>query len=135
LFRIGILCLQAGRELSRSLFPHGVDVVNVGGRRWERSTLDGIYAMVLAFALVMMTTVSILSFQGIPYEPAMVSSLSALSNAGPVYGAGPDAGQPWPALTSFSPISLGALSLAMILGRIELLALFSLLNIAYWRSR
>ena len=91
--------------------------------------------MVLAFVLVLASTVCALSLQDIGFEPAVIASLAALSNAGPVYGAGPDAGQPWLALSSFPAISLSALSVAMILGRIELLALFSLLNIAYWRSR
>ncbi|HSM43254.1 MAG TPA: potassium transporter TrkG [Afifellaceae bacterium] len=134
-FRVGILLLQSGRELSRSLFPHGVDVISVGGRRWNRPAVDSLYTMVLAFVLVLASTVCALSLQDIGFEPAVIASLAALSNAGPVYGAGPDAGQPWLALSSFPAISLSALSVAMILGRIELLALFSLLNIAYWRSR
>lgn len=134
-FRVGILLLQSGRELSRSLFPHGVDVINVGGRRWTRTSIDSLYTMVLAFVLVLASTVCVLSLQDIGFESAMIASLAALSNIGPVYGAGPDAGQPWVALTTFPAISLSALSVAMVLGRIELLALFSLLNIAYWRSR
>jgi trk system potassium uptake protein TrkH len=135
LFRVGILAAQGARELSLSLFPHGVDPLVVGGRRWDREILQGIYAMVLVFAVVMVGTMAVLSYQGIPFEPAMIASISAMSNAGPIFGAGPDAGQPWPSLSSFPPASLVALSVAMILGRIELLALFSVLNFAYWRSR
>jgi len=135
LFRIGILSAQAVRELSLSLFPHGVDPLAVGGRRWERYALQGIYAMVLAFALALALTVAVLSYQGLAFEPSLIAAIAALSNAGPVYGAGPDAGQPWPALTALPPASLAALSAAMVLGRIELLAMFSILNFAYWRSR
>ncbi len=135
LFRIGILCGQAIRELSLSLFPHGVNPLSVGGRRWDRNALQGIYAMVLAFALTLAITVAILSYQGLPFEPSVIAAIAALSNAGPVYGAGPDAGQPWPALTAFPPASLAALSGAMILGRIELLAMLAIVNVAYWRSR
>lgn len=134
LFRVGILMAQAARELSLSLFPHGIDPLVIGGRRWDREILQGIYAMVLVFAIVMVGTVAVLSYQGVPFEPAMIASISALSNAGPVFGAGPDAVQPWPSLSSFPEASLVALSIAMILGRIELLALFSVINFAYWRS-
>lgn len=135
LFRVGVLSAQAGRELSLSLYPHGIEPLIIGGRRWDREPLQGIYAMVLAFALVLAATVAVLSYQGLQFEPAMMASISALSNAGPVYGAGPDAGQPWPPLSAFPAASLTALSIAMVLGRIELLALFSIINFAYWRTR
>lgn len=135
MFRVGILCAQSVRELSLSLFPHGVDPLNVGGRRWQSDALQGVYAMVLAFVLVFALTVAVLSYQDLAFEPAIMAGISALSNAGPVYGAGPDALQPWPPLSSFGSASLAALSGAMILGRIELLAFFSIINVAYWRSR
>lgn len=135
LFRVGILCVQSVRELSLSLFPHGVNPLNVGGKRWDADSLQGIYAMILAFVLVFMLTVSVLAFQGLAFEPTLMAGIAALSNAGPVYGAGPEAQQPWPPLSSFGSVSLIALSVAMILGRIEVLAFFSLLNLAYWRTR
>ena len=135
MFRVGILCAQSARELSLSLFPHGVDPLTVGGRRWEPNALQGIYAMVLAFALVLAITVAVLSYQGLAFEPAIMAGIAALSNAGPLYGAGPDAEQPWTSLSSFGSASLAALSAAMILGRIELLAFFSVVNLTYWRSR
>ena len=135
MFRVGILCAQSVRELSLSLFPHGVEPLNVGGRRWQADALQGIYAVVLVFVLVLGLTVAVLSYQGLAFEPTIVAGIAALSNAGPVYGAGPDAQLPWPPLSSFGSASLAALSGAMIMGRVEVLVFFSVINLTYWRSR
>ena len=134
MFRVGILCAQSARELSLSLFPHGVEPLNVGGRRWQADALQGIYAVVLAFVLVLGLTVAVLSYQGLAFEPTIMAGIAALSNAGPVYGAGPDAQLPWPPLSSFGSASLAALSGAMIMGRVEVLVFFSVINLTYWRS-
>ena len=85
---------QSVRELSLSLFPHGVEPLNVGGRRWQPDALQGIYAVVLAIVIVLALTVAVLSVQGLAFEPTIMAGIAALSNAGPVYGAGPDAQAP-----------------------------------------
>ena len=79
----------------------------------------------MVFAILAM----LISLSGVATDTAMLAGLAALSNTGPVlavadsggYGALPVAAQFW-------------LAVAMILGRIELLALFTLVNPAYWRN-
>jgi trk system potassium uptake protein len=134
LFRMGVLLVHSERELSRSLFPHGVQKMHFGGRSW-RTGVQAIYAMVLSALLVLTATVLVLSFSGMSFAPAVTASVAALSNVGPIYGAGPEPGLPWPPVGQAPGPALVALSVAMIVGRVEVLALFGVLNVSYWRRR
>jgi Trk-type K+ transport system membrane component len=135
MFRIGVLLRQGERELSKSLFPHGVKTTRAGGHIWIDDDVRGIYAMVVASVLVLAFTSTGLALAGLPFAPATAAALAAFSNIGPLYGAGPIAGEPWPALSGLPAHGLGFLGIAMVAGRIEVLALFGVLNIAYWRNR
>jgi trk system potassium uptake protein TrkH len=135
MFRIGVLLRQAERELSKSLFPHGVKATRAGGHVWTDDNVRGIYAMVVASVMVLAFTSVSLALAGLPFAPAIAAALAAFSNIGPLYGAGPIAADPWPALSGLSAYGLWFLGFAMVAGRIEVLALFGVLNIAYWRNR
>ena len=135
MFRVGVLLRQAERELSKSLFPHRIKTTRAGGHVWIDDDVRGIYAMVVASVLVLAFTSAGLALAGLPFAPATAAALAAFSNIGPLYGAGPIAAEPWPALSSLPAHGLGFLGIAMIAGRIEVLALFGVLNIAYWRNR
>ncbi|HEX2255443.1 MAG TPA: potassium transporter TrkG, partial [Afifellaceae bacterium] len=134
LFRVGVLIVHAERELARSLFPHGVQKIRFGGHQW-RGGVQAIYAMVLSAVLVLTAALLVLSFSGMAFAPAVTAGVAALSNVGPIYGAGPDPAAPWPPIAALPAPALVTLGVAMILGRVEILALFAVLNIAYWRRR
>ena len=135
MFRIGVLLRHAERELSKSLFPHGVKTTRAGGHVWIGDDVRGIYAMVVASILVLAFTGASLALAGLPFAPAITAALAAFSNIGPLYGAGPVAAEPWPALSALPVHGLWFLGIAMVAGRIEVLAFFGVLNIAYWRNR
>ena len=135
MFRVGVLLRQAERELSKSLFPHGVKTTRAGGHVWIDDDVRGIYAMVVGSVLVLAFTSVSLALAGLPFAPATAAALAAFSNIGPLYGAGPIAAEPWPALSDLPAHGLVFLGIAMVAGRIEVLALFGVLNIAYWRNR
>jgi trk system potassium uptake protein TrkH len=135
MFRVGVLLRQAERELSKSLFPHGVKMARAGGHVWIDEDVRGICAMVVASVLILAFTGAGLALAGLPFAPAIAAAIAAFSNIGPLYGAGPIAAEPWPALSDLPAYGLGFLGIAMVVGRIEVLALFGVLNIAYWRNR
>ena len=134
LFRLGVLIVHAERELGRSLFPHGVQKIRFGGHQW-RGGVQAIYTMVLSAVLVLTAAILVLSFSGMAFAPAITAGVAALSNVGPIYGAGPDPAAPWPPVAALSAPALVTLGVAMVLGRVEIVALFAVLNIAYWRRR
>ena len=131
LFRVYALAKHGAREMSRLSHPSSV---GGSGRRARRIRRQGariafIFFMlfVLALALVTLTLAAV----GVEFEPAMTLAAAALSNTGPLIRAAP--AQP------IEPSSLGPavkliLSGAMVLGRLEMLAIVALLNPRLWRS-
>ena len=110
-------------------------MARAGGHVWIDEEVRGIYAMVVASVLILAFTGAGLALAGMPFAPAIAAAIAAFSNIGPLYGAGPIAAEPWPALSDLPAYGLGFLGIAMVVGRIEVLALFGVLNVAYWRNR
>jgi trk system potassium uptake protein len=81
----------------------------------------------MAIAVVMMA----LGMAGIAFEPAMVLAISALSNTGPLATLAVQEPLSWTILGADAKAVLAA---AMVLGRLETLAIIALLNPEFWRS-
>ena len=97
--------------------------------------MEAIYDMLLAAILVLTAAILVLSFSGMAFAPAVTAPVAALSNVGLTYGAGPQPPAPWPPIAALPAPALATLGVAMVLGRVEVLAIFAVLNIAYWRRR
>lgn len=85
----------------------------------------------MLFALSITGVMLLLAFTGVQFETAMVLAVSALSTTGPLA-----------TVAAETPISYGGipdsakmvLAAAMVLGRLEALAIIALLNPEFWRS-
>ena len=85
----------------------------------------------MLFALSMTFVTLVLTFTGVGFEEAMVLAVSALSTTGPLVHAAAE-----------TPIMLGQLSSAakltlcgaMVVGRLETLAIIAMFNPALWRD-
>ena len=77
----------------------------------------------------------ILSLAGLSFSASLLAAVSALSNIGPAYEyiavTGDVAHAPYSELENFAQITL---AYVMIAGRLEILALLSLINFAYWQN-
>ena len=81
----------------------------------------------MSIAVVMLA----LSLTGQPFEQAMVFTVSALSTTGPLAAIAADTPLFYTDLDSVAKLILAA---AMVLGRLETLAIIALLNPSLWRS-
>ena len=81
----------------------------------------------MSVALVMLA----LSLTGLSFESAMVFTISALSTTGPLAAVAAQDAQSYAGLGSVAKMILAA---AMVLGRLETLAIIALFNPALWRS-
>jgi len=133
LYRLAVISKQSLRELTRILHPHGVSSMRAVGRDYNIQTMKSIWAMFVVYLSLVATIALVLGLLGIEFHLSFLTSVAMLSNAGPVVTAG--LGEE--GLLFFSTAS-GAIKLvlvcAMILGRVEILVLLSLGNLAYWRS-
>ncbi len=72
-----------------------------------------------------------LSLAGLDFDAALAFAIAALSTTGPVVAIAADEPLSYAAL---APAAKAVLCVAMIVGRLETLALIALLNPAYWRG-
>ena len=127
--RMLILLKQARREMTRIVHPRAVQPVRLG----ERVVDNRMIFSVLAFMLVYGATVITLSMVLLLTDLDMVTAFSAVLAS--VHCMGPGLGLLGPAsnyavLTDFQ---LWICTLAMLLGRLEILSFMALLTPAFWR--
>lgn len=143
LLRVYALARHGERELERIVHPHST---GGGGAMARRLRGEGAY---LAFIFFMLFAVSIavvillISLSRIEIETATILSIAALTNTGPLAGAIPlvpafessagIASAPWEGWSGLAPATKAVLAGAMIVGRIETLAVIVVFTPDFWR--
>mgnify|MGYP003971795231 CR=1 FL=1 len=125
-----VLFKQAQRELLRLSHPHGIRLLRLGKVRVENPVVWSVWSFFFLLILVLAAVALALAFFGLAPEAAVAAAVLSISNAGPFLQAVA------PGAPSYADMPDGAklvLSFAMLAGRVELLALLSLMNPAYWR--
>lgn len=143
LLRVYALARHGEREMQRIVHP---SAVSGGGRIARRLRREGAYLAFIFFMLFAMSiavVVSLVSFQSVEFETATILSIAALTNTGPLAGAIPltpafegtagVASAPWEGWSGLPSFTKAVLAGAMILGRIETLAILALFSPEFWR--
>ncbi|WP_022706605.1 MULTISPECIES: potassium transporter TrkG [Paracoccus] len=143
LLRVYALARHGEREMERIIHPSSV---SGGGRIARRLRREGAYLafiFFMLFATSIAVVVSLVSIHQIEFETATILSIAALTNTGPLAGAIPltpafegtagIASAPWEGWSGLPDFTKGVLAIAMIMGRIETLALLALLSPEFWR--
>ena len=117
------------RELERIAQPHGI--VGAGGRlrglRREGAFIA--WAFMMLFMVTLLAIVLALTLTGMSFHHALAAAVAALSNTGPALAMVSDTGDGFEVL---GPWARSVLVVAMILGRVETLAVIALLNPDSW---
>jgi trk system potassium uptake protein len=130
LLRVYAILRHSERELGRLVLPSSLGGSGAEARRIRR---QGAYIAWIAFVLFLLSLLVVMflvSLFGTSFETAMILSIAALTTTGPLA----DVAATQPVL--FSDLSAGAravLAFAMVLGRLETLALIALFNPDFWR--
>lgn len=130
MFRTLLLVRQAQREMKQIVHPSAVLPVRVGGQVIP----ERIIASVLAFIFLYLLTIAVLTFllllSGMELVPAFSSIVASLNNLGPGIGpTGPAGNYQW-----LSDFQTWICTVAMLLGRLELLSVIVLFSLAFWRK-
>ena len=131
LLRVYALYRHGAREVERLIHPSSVGGAGAAERRLRRQGARLAWIFFMIFALTICLTMLALSFAGLGFEAATVLTVSALSNTGPLAGFASGAPVAWSGLGAFAQAVLAA---AMVLGRLETLAIIALLNPDFWRN-
>lgn len=131
LLRIYALYRHSERELHRLVNPSSVGGGGGDARRIRRQGAYISWVFFMLFALSIAATMIALSLTGVQFETAMVLAVSALSTTGPLA----DVAAESPILLSGIPDTAKIiLAIAMVLGRLETLAIIALFNPEIWRN-
>ncbi|SFE77432.1 TrkH family potassium uptake protein [Roseivivax sediminis] len=131
LLRVFILYITGRRELELLIHPHSIGRAGLLSRRTRREGAFIAWVFFMIFALTMMVIVLALAATGLRFEPAFVVAVAGLTNAGPLIALGTE--MPI-ALAQYGAETRLVFALAMVLGRLEVLALVVMLMPDLWRD-
>lgn len=131
LLRVAGLYRHATEELQRLVHPSAVAGVFGGKRQVARDGAFLAWVSFMLFALAIAFFCGALTATGTGFEDALVLTLAGLTNTGPLTETVPGLMTPWPGLDSAERVILG---FAMIVGRLETLAILALLLPDAWRN-
>ncbi len=130
MIRAIILYRQIYRDLVRMLHPHAVVPLKVGGYPVSEAVMLG----VLSYFFIWIATLSIatlaLAGSGLDLMTGFSAAVASLSNIGPgLHQVGPAAN-----FASLSDAQTWICTVAMLLGRLEILSVLVLFTPAFWRK-
>ncbi|MCF6443276.1 TrkH family potassium uptake protein [Nereida sp. MMG025] len=131
LLRVYALYKHGLREMTRLVHPNSVSGAAGGARHIRREGAFIAWIFFMLFALSLAFIMLALSWSGLTFETSMALSVAALSTTGPLANVATDAPIAYSGLPNTAKMILSA---AMVLGRLETLAIIALLNPEFWRS-
>lgn len=131
LLRVFALYLNGKRELEKLVHPSSVNRAGAESRRVQRNGAFIAWIFFMLFALTLALLTMLLALSDISFQEALVLSVAGLSTTGPLT-----------VLAMETPISMAELSAyaksvfcaAMVLGRLETLAIIALMTPDLWRK-
>ena len=129
--RAVMLFKTVGREIRHLLHPRSVNSVRFEGKQVDGATLKGVSSYFALYIICILAICLILSLEPFDLETNLSATLACFNNIGPGLAAvGPASNY-----AAYSPLSKLVLSLAMLLGRLEIYPLLLTLSPATWMKQ
>ena len=130
-FRIQILYQFISNQLKKIIYPRGVFLI-----KYEKSNIDdkfmsSIISFIYLYIIIFFVITALLSISGLDFVTAISGAATSISNVGP--GIGENIG-PNGNFSQLNDLSKWILSLAMIMGRLEIFAILILFIPSFWRK-
>jgi trk system potassium uptake protein len=129
-FRVQVALRFLGREIRRIGNPSTVDPVKYGGRTVGEDVLNAVVMFVSGYIAIIGLLSTAMTLTGVDPVSALFAVWQAMGNIG--YGFGPLMERTG-TFVDFPPAAIAIMSLAMILGRLGLVALLLLVLPSFWR--
>ena len=130
LLRFFILKNHLFSETAKMVYPSQVRI-STSRMSFNSSAVLKVWVFTMIFLIVIALICSLLTFSGITFRNAIFLSVSVLCNNGPLYSTVIEPLGLYANITNFTKFIL---ILGMILGRIEILVIFALINLEFWRK-
>ena len=131
LLRVYALYLNGLREMERLVYPSSVTSMARGQRRLQSNGAFIAWVFFMMFAISLTAVTLVLGLYGIQFEEAIVLAVATLSTTGPLIEHASDVQIP---ILAFGPGAKLVLCVAMVVGRLETLAIIALLTPDLWRK-
>jgi len=131
IFRWQLLVSAIRSQIQKIHSPNGVFIPRYQGRRVGEDIMSSVTAFFVAFMLSLATLAIILGLLGLDAITAISGAATALANVGP--GLGNQIG-PSGNFEGLPDAAKWVLSAAMLIGRLELMAVYVLFTAAFWRN-
>ena len=131
IFRIKILYTFLKNELKKIIYPRGVFIIKYDNNNLDDKFMSSIISFIYLYITIFFIITAFLSLSGLDFITSISGAATSISNVGPGLGdlIGPNGN-----FSLLPDISKWILSLAMILGRLELFAILVLFLPSFWRN-
>ncbi len=131
IFRVQLLYLFLVNQIKKIIYPRGVFVVKYDNSNIDDKFMASVISFIYLYIIIFFILTSILSLSGLDFVSSISGAATSISNVGPGLGEiiGPEGN-----FSTLSNVSKWALSMGMILGRLELFAILVLLVPSFWRK-
>jgi trk system potassium uptake protein TrkH len=130
LSRVIILFKTIKKECHRLIHPRSVKAIRFEGKALDDTTRHGVTAYLAIYSVCILGIFLLLSFDKFSFESNFSAAVSCFNNIGPGFDAiGPTAN-----FGGYSAFSKIILSVAMLLGRLEIYPLLLTFSIGTWKK-
>ncbi|MEM9342984.1 MAG: potassium transporter TrkG [Pseudomonadota bacterium] len=131
LLRVHALYQHGLREMEKLVHPSSIGGSGQSARRMRRQGAYVAWIFFMLFAMSIAVATTAFAAAGVAFDESIVLTISALTTTGPlITAAGPEVID----LAAEAPLVRGIYTFAMVVGRLETLAIIALLNPDFWRT-
>ena len=130
-FRYQLLVASIKSQIRQIHSPHGIFEPRYDGRPVSEDVLNSVMAFFVAFVLALGIVATLLGLTGLDFITSVSGAASAIANIGP--GLGTEIG-PSGNFSGLNDTAKWILSVAMFFGRLEIMAVLTILTVSFWRS-
>ena len=143
IYRIAMMAAHALRELKKLIHPTSVQNLRFGEVVIDEQKMAAIWSHFILSLILVGIGAFLISFFGFSFDAAATLAIALFSNAAPIYDAliptlseiSLAEGVAWPSLSDGNTLSYIVFSALMLVGRLEVIAVFAVLNFRYWLNR
>ncbi|MCV2882566.1 TrkH family potassium uptake protein [Actibacterium sp. XHP0104] len=130
-FRFQLLFASIKTQIRRIYAPHGIFTPRYDGRPVTEEVLSSVMAFFVLFTVSLGVLSVLLAMTGLDFVTAVSGAATALANIGPGLG---DTIGPAGNFATLNDTAKWLLSAAMLVGRLELLVVYALFSVHFWRN-
>jgi trk system potassium uptake protein TrkH len=122
-YRLMLMTAQLFHEVFRLIYPHGVKRLEIAGEGYDPETSRAVWTALFAWLIAFVGTLFVTALAVPDFTGAYLAALAIVSNMAQLYDAswgGAEAA--WPGWVAFPAVAKLALCAAMIVGRLEVIA-------------